>query len=128
MKKEYLPYYISRAILSLAFALLVSGLNWYALLVAVILFGLFLLYIHSGWFQIDLEKPLTPLRRDPYGQSIQRKALIIAVSISLISYALVSVLSGYLSIGVIPGNVYLILGIVLYLFTQFFLFCRTEKK
>ena len=127
MKKEFLPYYISRAILSLAFSLLVLGLNWYAILVAAILFGLFLLYLHSGWFKIDLEKPLTPLRRDSYGQSIQRKALTVAIAISLISYALVSVLSGYLNIGVIPGNVFLILGIVLYLFTQFFLFSKTES-
>ena len=70
MKREYLPYYISRAVISLLFSLLVFGFSWKALLLSAILFGLFLLYLHSGWFSVDLKNPLFPLRCDSRGQMI----------------------------------------------------------
>ena len=38
MKKEYMPYYISRAILSSIFAVIIMGLNWKAALLAVVFF------------------------------------------------------------------------------------------
>lgn len=57
MKKEFLPYYVSRAILSTAFSILVAGFSWNAALLATVFFGLFLLYLHSGWFSVDLGNP-----------------------------------------------------------------------
>jgi len=86
MKREFIPYYLSRAAMSALFAILMMGFTWKAVLVAIFLFGLFLLYLHSGWFQIDLSHPLTPLRRDERGRQIQRNALIAAIAVGLLIY------------------------------------------
>jgi len=124
MKKEYFPYYISRAVLSSIFSILVLGFNWRAALFAIVLFGLFLLYIHSGWFSIDLKNPLMPLRRDPRGQNIQRKALIYSVIVGLLIYISSSNLFGRIGLTV-PGNIALSVGILTYFVTQFILFARS---
>jgi hypothetical protein len=125
MKKEFLPYYISRAILSAAFSILVIGLSWKAVLLTIVFFGLFLLYLHSGWFSIDLKNPLAPLRRDIHGQLIQRKALIISVVFSLLLYLISLQLSSYLGPVLISGNVALSIGIITYFVAQFILFAKT---
>lgn len=123
MKKEFLPYYISRAILSLVFALLVMGLNWKAMFFAVLLFGLFLLYLHSGWFSIDRRYPLTPLRRDYRGQEIQRKALIASVIVGILIYLIAPHLIGIVGFS-LSGNIALSVGIITYFAAQFILFVR----
>ena len=48
VKRQFLPYYASRAALSLALACLVLGFTWKALAMAAFFFGLFVLYLHSG--------------------------------------------------------------------------------
>ena len=96
MKKEFLPYYISRFILSTVFSILVWGFTWTAALMTIVFFGLFLLYLHSGWFSIDLSTPLYPLRRDSHGQTVQRKALIFAVVLGLLLYTFAVPLSSFL--------------------------------
>jgi len=123
MKKEFMPYYISRAVLSFSFALLVMGITWKAVLLAIIFFGLFLLYLHSGWFSIDLRYPLIPLRRDPRGQEIQRKALISSVVVGLLIYLTSSQLSGLIGLS-LSGNFAFSIGIITYFVTQFILFAR----
>ncbi|MGB2963166.1 MAG: hypothetical protein WBB69_04190 [Anaerolineales bacterium] len=123
MKKEFLPYYISRAALSAIFALLVMGFNWKAALFALVLFGLFLLYLHSGWFSIDLKYPLFPLRRDPRGQEIQRKALIASVVAGLLIYLNSPHLSELVGLP-FSGNIALSIGIITYFITQFILLGR----
>jgi len=124
MKKEFLPYYASRALLSMIFSILVVGLSWKAVLLAVLFFGGFLLYLHSGWFSIDLKYPLAPLRRDLHGQLVQRKALIIAVILSVSLYLISQVLSGYLGLALISGQVALSIGIIVYFVAQFILFAK----
>ena len=124
MKKEFLPYYISRAILSAAFAVLVMGLTWKAGLLAGIFFGLFLLYIHSGWFTIDLSNPWFPLRRDTHGQQIQRKALIFSIVVSLLVYLASIQLPSQLGLSLISGNLALALGVITYFIAQFVLFAK----
>jgi hypothetical protein len=123
MKKEYLPYYISRALLSAVFAVLINGFTWIAALVAVIMFGLFLLYLHSGWFKIDVEKPLMPLRRDTRGQDIQRKALIAAVVTGMVIYLSSTLLPELIGIST-AGNIALAIAILTYFLTQFILLAR----
>jgi hypothetical protein len=123
MKKEFTPYYISRALLSFVFSVLVMGSNWKALVFATVLFGLFLLYLHSGWFGIDLRYPLAPLRRDPRGQEIQRKALIASVVVGMLIYLLSSQLSGLIGLS-LSGNIALSIGIITYFVTQFILFAH----
>ena len=124
MKKEFLPYYISRAILSVVFSILTMGLSWKAILLAILFFGLFLLYLHSGWFTIDLTNPLAPLRRDLHGQLVQRKALKISVAVSLLLYIVSRELSGYLGLVLISGHIALCIGIITYFAAQFILFAR----
>ena len=122
MKKEYVPYYISRAVLSSSISFLVFGFNWMAVLFMIVLFGLFLLYLHSGWFNIDLQNPLIPLRRDTRGKNIQRKALIYAVIVGFLIYLLpYSKLFGFS----FPSNIALMVGIITYFIAQFILFART---
>ena len=48
MKREFLPYYISRAVLSLLFSLLVFGFSWKALLLSIILVW-FILAVPPQW-------------------------------------------------------------------------------
>jgi hypothetical protein len=125
MKKEFTPYYVSRAILSVGFAILVMGLNWRAVIAAVVVFGFFLLYLHSGWFAVDLKNPLFPLRRDARGHEAQRKALIAAILVSLLIYLLPPLLSGYIGLSLIPGSVVLAMGALTYFIAQFILMART---
>jgi hypothetical protein len=120
MKKEFLPYYISRFILSVVFSILVWHFTWTAAVMTFVFFGLFLLYLHSGWFSIDLSTPLYPLRRDSHGQAIQRKALIVAVVLGLLLYTFASSL--------ISGQIALSISIVVYFVTQFTFFIKTQTQ
>ena len=128
MKKEFLPYYISRFILSAVFSILVWGFTWMAALMTFVLFGLFLLYLHSGWFSIDLSTPLYPLRRDSHGQMVQRKALIFAVTLSLLLYTFAVPLSNFIGIPVISGHTTLSIGIITYFLAQFTLYIKTSMQ
>ena len=124
MKREFLPFYVSRSVLSLGFAILVMGLNWKAIILATVLFGGFLLYLHSGWFRVDLRHPLMPLRRDQHGQEVQRRALIASIGVGLLIYLSSSSLAGLIGLP-LPGDVALLSAIVTYFLTQFILFVRT---
>jgi hypothetical protein len=124
MKKEFLPYYISRAILSIVFSILTMGLSWKAIALAILFFGLFLLYLHSGWFTIDLTNPLAPLRRDLHGQLVQRRALIISVVVGVSLYLFSMGLSSYLGLVLISGQLALCIAIITYFAAQFILFAK----
>ncbi len=128
MKKEFLPYYISRFILSVVFSILVWSFTWMALLMTFVFFGLFLLYLHSGWFSIDLSTPLYPLRHDSHGREVQRKALIFAVSLSLLLYTFAVPLSNFFSVPIISGHTALSVGIFTYFIAQFTLFFKTQVQ
>ncbi|MCP5099059.1 MAG: hypothetical protein GY943_26195 [Chloroflexi bacterium] len=125
MKKEYIPYYGSRAILSASFAILVVGMSWNAIVITIVLFSLFLLYLHSGWFYIDLRYPLTPLRRDARGNLIQRKAMILSLGIGYLVYLFSSQLAAHFGLTLIAGNLLFVIAVLTYFATQFILFVRT---
>jgi hypothetical protein len=120
MKKEFLPYYISRFILSSVFSILVWRFTWIAALMTFVFFGLFMLYLHSGWFSIDLSTPLYPLRRDSHGQMVQRKALIVAVILGILLYTFAGSL--------ISGQIALSISIVVYFIVQFAFFIKTSLQ
>ena len=124
MKKEYLPYYLSRALLSALFAVLIAGFTWKTIIIAVLFFGFFLLYLHSGWFRIDAENALLLLRRDTRGQLIQRKALIIAVVVGLAAYFLLVFISGRLGLTLLSGNIAFAFAVISYFASQFILLSR----
>ncbi|MFL7812521.1 MAG: hypothetical protein ACK2TT_04285 [Anaerolineales bacterium] len=123
MKTEYLPYYLSRAVLSLLLAVVVFGVNWVAGAAAAVLFGLFLLYLHSGWFEIDLNYPFFPLRRDQRGRDVQRLALIAAVCTALLVGLAIKYLAAPLGLALSQGLA-LPLAVLAYFFTQWILLAR----
>ena len=124
MKKEFLPYYLSRGILSIAISMIIFGLKWGALLSAIILFGLFLLYLHSGWFSVDPNQPLSPLRRDERAKEIQRKSLIAAMIVGLLIFTGIPLINSQFGLAIIAGPVPLALGVITYFVTQFILLAR----
>ena len=125
MKKIFLPYYVSRGILSALIAYVVFGASWLALLAAIALFALFSLYLHSGWFRVDPSQPLTPLRRDERARALQRKSLIAAIVIGLLLYIFLPLLNPRLGVSILPGPVSLSLGVLTYFVTQFFLLAKS---
>jgi hypothetical protein len=125
MKKDFSLYYISRAILSCLFAILLMGWNWRAILVASVLFSLFYLYLHSGWFQVDPQSPLMPLRRDERGRQVQRKALISAIVTGVLAYLLLALTIFPPALAQAAGGIALSLAILVYFIMQFALFSRT---
>ena len=123
MKKQFWPYYLSRALFSGVFAVLVYGFTWQALAFALVAFGVFWLYLHSGWFFVDARHPWFPLRRDARGKAVQRQALILAVGVGLFAYALLPLLSRFGGVS-LPGGVALSLAVVTYFSVQLLLFVR----
>ncbi len=124
MRKEFIPFYLSRAALSAIFAVLVLGLSWKAILLAIALFGGFLLYLHSGWFHVDPSHRLTPIRRDERARQIQRKALIAAVAMGLLIYGILTQASDLLDLSLVAGPLALSIGVITYFVTQFVLLAR----
>ena len=120
MKKQFLPYYISRALLSVAFAMLIAGFTWKMIALAIVIFGFFLLYLHSGWFKIDTQNAIFPLRRDSRAQFVQRKALIIAIFVGLITYFLF----GLWGLTTFSGSTAFALAITVYFISQFIFLSR----
>jgi hypothetical protein len=122
MKKQFLPYYLSRALLSAVFAIVLAGFTWKAFIIALVFFGLFLLYLHSGWFEVRTENKLFPLRRDSRGQLIQRKALIYAVILGVIAYfSLTLALSSF---DIASGNIAFAIAVIAYFTSQFVLLAK----
>jgi hypothetical protein len=124
MRREFIPYYISRFVLSALFALVVMGFTWKAMLLTLAFFGLFLLYLHSGWFQMDPSHPLTPIRRDERGRQVQRKALIAGVAAGFLVFLLFGPTVGLSNLSNAAGMLALALGILTYFIVQFVLLAR----
>ena len=124
MKRVFLPYYVSRLVLSLILAALVFGITWKALLLAALFFALFLLYLHSGWFQVDTSRPLFPLGRDERGREVQRRALIAALVGGVLVFVILSALPLALPAAVEIGPIAMMLGAVVYFGVEFFLLAR----
>ncbi|PID86537.1 MAG: hypothetical protein CSA11_10760 [Chloroflexi bacterium] len=124
MKKEFLPYYISRAILSGALAIVIFGMSWQAIPLSIFFFSLFWLYLHSGWFKIDLTHPFFPLRRDQRAQLVQRKALIAALVVGVLTFIGQTFLSDLLPLPLLSVNLAIPLAIVVYFIMQFVLLSR----
>ena len=124
MKQAFIPYYLSRSAISILFPLLVIGFKWSALPWMLLLFGGFLLYLHSGWFVVYFSRPLFPLRRDQHGLDIQRKALIAGVGSAILLRLISSVLIVQGVVDPFPGTVFFALGVVVYLGSQMLMHWR----
>ena len=124
MKRQFLPYYISRAVLSGLFSILVFGFTVQALVLAGILFGLFFIYLHSGWFSIDPTNPFFPIRRDERGRGVQRKALIAALIAGTGVFLVRSALSLPAGMPAAAAPLAISLSVIVYFASQFLLLAR----
>lgn len=123
MKKPFVVYYVSRALLSAGFSILVFGLTWKALVLAAVLFTLFLLYLHSGWFVTDPSNPLFPIRRDGRAREAQRRALIAAIVTAASVLLVVSIVAPAASVAAAPLAIPL--ALLAYFASQFYFLART---
>lgn len=98
--------------------------TWKAVFFFLQLFGLFVLYLYSGWFRVDPSHPLTPLRRDERGRQIQRMALIAAVVVGILLYVLSLQASTLWGMPIVTGPLALSIGVLAYFTTQIVLFAR----
>ena len=124
MRKDLLPYYLSRAAISIAFALIVAGISWIAAVLALAMFAMFLLYAHSGWYPVDTSHPLTPIRRDERALLVQRKALIAAIIVGMVIYLAATLAAASLGYILVPGRLILPLSVLAYFLTTFYLLAR----
>jgi len=124
MNRQFLPYYISRAVLSLGIPLLILGFTWKALVLAAVFFGLFLLYLHTGWFRIDPSQPLFPIRRDDRGREVQRKALIAALVSGVAFFLLFVAIRSGVPLSSAAAPLAVSVSVIIYFATEFVLLAR----
>jgi hypothetical protein len=109
--QRLMPYYATRALISLLFGLWAAAAwntGFGGLLFGALLFAGFLWYAHGGWYQLDLSTPLYPLRRDERGQAIRNQALVAAIAVGGVVFALASVLAPALALNVSAGGLALL--------------------
>jgi hypothetical protein len=113
-------YYLSRAVLSTAFGLLfaLTGSAWWvALLVGLVLFGLFLWAPRSGRYAVHPEYGVTALRRDERTQGINDKAARNAFVVVGIALGALLLYTGLTAAAVVPTSAIdwlLLLGVAVY--------------
>ena len=120
-------YYLSRAVISAAWGILLAltGLEWWmAMLMGVIVFGLFLWAPHSGRYAVHPEFGITALRRDERTQTINDKAARNAFIVTMVVIAGISIYFGSLASATMPVILLrytLILAVMAYFVSDFIL-------
>src|SRR3990170_585048 len=113
-------YYLSRAVLSAAFSLLLylTGAAWWmAVLLGVITFAFFLWAPHSGRYAVHPELGVTALRRDERTQGINDRSARNAFIVTMLAVAGAALYSGRYTPAEVPVsflNYTLILGVLIY--------------
>ncbi len=120
-------YYVSRAILSIAFGavfLLAGSVWWIAVLIAAVAFGWFFIAPRIGRYAVHPEFGVTALRRDERTQVINDKAARNAFVVSMLAVAGVAIYYEALAAGSVPVAAMkwlLVLGAVAYYASDFWL-------
>jgi hypothetical protein len=119
-------YYVSRAIISIAFgALFATGSTWWTgILVGTLAFAWFLLAPHIGRYSVHPEFGITALRRDEHTQVINDKAARNAFVISMLALGGIIVYFGAFALTSVPTAVFkwlLILSVLIYYLSDFWL-------
>ena len=115
MKRVLIPYYVSRAVLSALFGafFVFNGHAWWlGLLMGLLLYAGFIFYAHSGRYVIDPSTPLTPLRRDAWGNAIRDRAVVWAVGAGGAVFAVLSLAGVIFQITIAAGSLALISGVI----------------
>ncbi len=128
MKRELLPYYLSRAVIAAALGVLLVVLGgndwWFGVLIGLLVYAGFIWYAHSGHYLIDSSTPLTPLRRDERGKDIRNRALVLAVAVGGVTIALISMAGLLFSVPSQLGSIALLLAFVTYFAASEWMFAR----
>ena len=126
MKRELIPYYVSRAFLSALLGLLISSGNgtWMGVLLGLAVYVGFIWYAHSGRYLVDTTNPLFPLRRDARGMAIRDRAVVISVGIGGFAYLGLSIASHIFSMSAPIGSWAFALGVVAYFVITNLLFIK----
>ncbi|MCB9008599.1 MAG: hypothetical protein H6656_14725 [Ardenticatenaceae bacterium] len=126
MKRELIPYYVSRAMLAVLFGFYVAFSNavWLGLLLGIVTFVGFLWYAHGGWYLIEPATPLYPLRRDKRGEAIRDRAILVAVTAAILFYVIFSRIAKAFVLTVSIGSWAFVLGAVTYLAVSYWLYWK----
>jgi hypothetical protein len=126
MKRELIPYYISRAVLSALFGLLFGWQSewWLGALTGVVMLAGFVWYAHSGRYLIDPSTPLAPLRRDERGKAIRDRALVAGVAVGGLVVAGLGVAGLVWPLSISLGSVGMLAGVITYFVVSNWLFVR----
>lgn len=120
-------YYLSRALISIAFGALVavSGSAWWlGLGAAVVAFGWFLLAPHIGRYSVHPEFGVSALRRDERSQMINDKAARNAFIVTMLVLGGLVLYFGAAALTSVPVVIFrwlLIAGVVIYYASDFWL-------
>lgn len=124
---ELTLYYLSRAILCIAFALFlaVTGMQaWLAAVMGLVSFGLFLWAPHSGRYAVHPELGVTAMRRDERTQGINDKAARNAFVIMALATAAIIIYTRSTGMDTIPAALVeanLVLSAIVYFVSDWFL-------
>jgi hypothetical protein len=127
MTKNMLPYYLSRAILSVAFGVLlcVTGLSlWKAVLFGGLILAFFLWAPHSGRYSVHPEFGITALRRDERTQVINDWAArnaFVAITLTICAISVYFGLFGTINISIGVFRTVLIVGALTYFVSDLWL-------
>jgi hypothetical protein len=126
------PYYISRAVISVAFGTLfaVTGSPWWsAILISGLTFALFLWAPRSGRYSVHPEFGITALRRDERTQVINDKAARNAFVVSMLALGGIAFYFGTFALIDVPIAVFklvLVIGALTY-FVSDLLLRRSQR-
>jgi hypothetical protein len=124
MRRDLLPYYISRAVLAALVGWFMSsqlGL-WLGIGMGLIIYAAFIWYAHSGRYMVDASNPLFPLRRDARGNVVRDKAVLAAVVVGLFVYLVIFLVNIFFQTSVPNTSVPLALAILTYFAASQWLF------
>jgi hypothetical protein len=120
-------YYISRAVISAAFGMLIASISsylWAGILAGIIAFAWFVLAPHIGRYVVHPEFGVTALRRDERAEIINDKAARNAFVISMLALGGMIVYFETLSLSSVPISIFkwlLIMGVLIYYVSDFWL-------
>jgi ABC-type antimicrobial peptide transport system permease subunit len=126
MKRSLIPYYVSRGLLSALFGYLISSTLGFAAgaVMAILMFLAFVWYVQSGRYLVDTSSPLFPLRRDPRGNAIRDRSVVVSVALAGLTYAALAVASHWLSLPFAVGWLAIVVGVIAYFAVSNWLFVR----
>ena len=127
MNKNMIPYYLSRAVISVGFGILLYATGtplWSAVLIGALILAFFLWAPHNGRYAVHPELGAAALRRDERTQPINDQAARNAFVVSMLAVAAIAIYSGATGASSVSSSVFgylLIIGALTYYASDFWL-------